>query len=127
MFCKRRHRLSAHLPQIMIELLQGETKLWEVAGANFLQVELVDDVAGEPPTTVEYNVIMRMERLKPEGDQKHVMVRVETAFPEDLRYDKPFRRKSYKLSRILAAKWEGRDFRESEPKTGKEKGKSKRR
>lgn len=68
-----------------------------------------------------------MERLKPEGDQRHVMLRVETAFPEDLRYHKPFRKKSYKLSRILAAKWEGRDFRESEPRTGKENGKSKRR
>lgn len=125
MFCEQRHRLSSYLPQILIDLLQGETSLWQAAGGNFLQVELVDDVDGEPPTKIEYNVILRMERLKPEGDQKHIMIRVETAYPEDIEYDKPFRKKSYKVSRILAAKWEDRDHREPEPKTGKGKGKGK--
>lgn len=117
MFCDRRHRLSLKLPQIMADLIVSENHVWTITGNNFVQVEMVDEEADGSVTKISYYVLMRIQKHAEPGAQKHVTVRVETAFPEDLLfYDKPVLKKPFSFRKLLACVWEERDHNEPEPK-----------
>ncbi|MBO4121957.1 hypothetical protein J5T34_14620 [Cupriavidus gilardii] len=120
MFCSRRYRLSLNLPLIMDALIRGETQVWSVAGNNFVRVEMVDEEADGRRTTINYYVLMQIRKHAAPEQPKHIKVRVETAFPEDLLYyDKPVLKKPFSFRKLLACAWEGRDHNDRAPKPNK--------
>lgn len=123
MFCPRRYRLSLNLPRIMSALIRSETRVWSVAGNNFVQVELVDDEADAIHTTINYYVMMRIQKHAPPEEPKLIRVRVETAFPEDvLYYDKPVLKKPFSFRKLLACVWEERDPNDLAPRSHRNAG-----
>ncbi len=126
LFCLRRYRLSLSLPRIMDALIRSENHVWSVPGNNFVQVEMADEEADGSHTMVTYYVLMRIQKCAEPNTPKHIKVRVETAFPEDLLYyDKPVLKKPFSFRKLLACAWEGRDHNEPDPKP-KKKAKGKR-
>jgi hypothetical protein len=104
----------------MEALIRSENHVWTVPGNNFVQVELVDEETDGTLTKINYYVLMRMQKHAAPNEPKHIKVRVETAFPEDLLYyDKPVLKKPFSFRKLLACLWEGRDYNEPDPKPKK--------
>ncbi|MCY0854048.1 hypothetical protein [Cupriavidus sp. D39] len=124
----RRYHLSKNLPHVMASLFSGDATVRATHHHNFVQIELVEELADGIKREVNYYIFLRIRKHDVPNEPKLMKIRVETAFPEDLLYyDKPELGKPYSLKKILQCYWEGRDYWRPDPgSNSKKKGKNKR-
>ncbi len=74
---------------------------------NILRVDLIVPVAPGGPV-VEYFVFMKLEKRIPPGAQKYIRIFVESAYPENVLYDKVDYGKPFSFAQLIGDCWEGR-------------------
>lgn len=106
-FCEARYELSRSLPQAIQNMLIHSGRIHKTPEKNILRIELVAPVVAGA-TFTEYFLFMKLEKRTREGEQKHVRIFVETAYPESAMYDKVDYGKSFSFAKLIGDCWEGR-------------------
>jgi hypothetical protein len=106
-FCEGRYELSLSLPQVIRNMLGSSGHVHKTDRKNVVRVALVAPVA-PGGAIVEYFVFMKLEKRTPPGSQKYVRIFVESAYPENVLYDKVDYGKPFSFAQLIGDCWEGR-------------------
>lgn len=74
---------------------------------NIVRIDLIAPVVPGAPVT-EYFVFMKLEKREPAGGQKYIRIFVESAYPENVLYDKVNYGKPFSFAQLIGDCWEGR-------------------
>ncbi|AYQ85982.1 hypothetical protein [Burkholderia gladioli] len=108
MFCPRRYQLSRSLPRIIEALVRSDQQIWSITGGNYVKIDTVEESADGVASPVTYYVLMRIWKEAKPNQQKHIKVRVETAYPEDILFDPVRRKKAFNFRILLREIWDPR-------------------
>jgi hypothetical protein len=106
-FCEGRYELSKALPAVIDKMLTSNGHIHKTQKKNIVRIDLVAPVVPGAPVT-EYFVFMKLEKREPAGAQKYVRVFVESAYPENVLYDKVDYGKPFSFAQLIGDCWEGR-------------------
>ena len=106
-FCEGRYELSRALPQVIRNMLESSGHIHKTDRKNIVRVDLVAPVAPGGPI-VEYFVFMKLEKRTPPNAQKYVRIFVESAYPENVLYDKVDYGKPFSFAQLIGDCWENR-------------------